>query len=60
MSVKVEDKLFLNRYRVDEESHLRIIDYTLCLKEIERRVALRCQSSDDSQSEPFAAVFGNE
>ena len=30
MSVKVEDKLFLNRYRVDEESHLRILDDAVC------------------------------
>jgi ferredoxin like protein len=33
MSVKVEDKLFLNRFRVDEESHLGLIDYSLCTRE---------------------------
>jgi len=33
MSMKVEDKLFLDRFRVDEESHLRILDGSLCLKE---------------------------
>lgn len=30
MSVRVEDKLFLNRYRVDEESHLQLIDPDVC------------------------------
>jgi ferredoxin like protein len=29
--VKVEDKLFLDRFRVDEESHLRLIDPDVCL-----------------------------
>ena len=33
MSMKVEDKLFLNRFRVEEESHLRIVDGSLCWKE---------------------------
>jgi ferredoxin like protein len=28
--MKIEDKLFLNRYRVDEESHLKIRDGDLC------------------------------
>jgi ferredoxin like protein len=32
MSVKVEDKLFLNRFRVDEESHLELVDYSLCIR----------------------------
>jgi len=31
MSVKIEDKLFLDRFRVDEESHLRIIDGDVCI-----------------------------
>jgi ferredoxin like protein len=30
MSVKVEDKLFLDRFRVDTESHLKIIDGEKC------------------------------
>ena len=30
MNVNVEDKLFLNRYRVDEEPHLRIVDPAVC------------------------------
>lgn len=30
MTAKVEDKLFLNRFRVDEESHIRIIEGALC------------------------------
>ena len=33
MSVKVEDKLFLDRFRVDEESHLRIISAAICIEE---------------------------
>ena len=32
MSMKIEDKLYLDRYKVDEESHLRIIDPEKCLK----------------------------
>jgi ferredoxin like protein len=32
MSMKVEDKLFLDRFRVDEESHLRIIDGAMCME----------------------------
>ena len=31
MRMKVEDKLFLDRFRVDEDSHLRIIDGAVCL-----------------------------
>jgi ferredoxin like protein len=31
LTVKVEDKLLLDRFRVDEQSHLRIIDGELCL-----------------------------
>jgi len=30
MSVRVEDKLYLNRYKVDEEPHLRIVDQRIC------------------------------
>jgi ferredoxin like protein len=30
VNVKVEDKLFLDRFRVFEESHLRIIDGGVC------------------------------
>ena len=30
MSMKIEDKLFLDRFRVHEESHLRIIDGAYC------------------------------
>ena len=30
MSVKVEDKLFLDRFNVDEESHLRLRDGKVC------------------------------
>ena len=31
--MKLEDKLFLDRFRVDTESHLKIIDGDRCLKE---------------------------
>jgi ferredoxin like protein len=30
MSVKIEDKLFLDRFKVDEESHLVITDGEIC------------------------------
>ena len=30
MTVKIEDKLFLDRFKVDEESHLKIIDGEIC------------------------------
>jgi len=33
MKVKVEDKLFLDRFRVDEEAHIRIIDNDVCIKD---------------------------
>jgi ferredoxin like protein len=33
MTVKVEDKLFLDRFRVSEEPHLRIRDGAVCLKD---------------------------
>jgi len=32
MSMKIEDKLFLDRFKVDEESHLRIIDGNKCVR----------------------------
>lgn len=31
MNVKVEEKLFLDRFRVDEESHLVLKDYKVCI-----------------------------
>ncbi len=33
MSMKIEDKLFLDRFKVDEESHLKIVDSDKCIKE---------------------------
>jgi ferredoxin like protein len=33
MTMKIEDKLFLNRFRVEEESHLKIIDSSKCFKD---------------------------
>ena len=32
MSVKVEDKLFLDRFNVDEESHLRLLEPDVCFE----------------------------
>jgi len=31
--MKIEDKLFLDRFKVDEESHLKIIDSQKCMKD---------------------------
>ena len=31
--MNIEDKLFLNRFQVDDTSHLRIVDPKLCLEE---------------------------
>jgi len=33
MAETIEDKLFLDRFNVDEESHLRIIDPDVCIKD---------------------------
>jgi ferredoxin-like protein FixX len=33
MTMKIEDKLFLDRFKVDGESHLKIIDGEKCLKD---------------------------
>ena len=33
MSETLEDKLFLDRFKVDEESHLRIIDERKCIED---------------------------
>ncbi len=40
MSVKVEDKLFLDRFNVDEESHLRIVDGQVCFGKCEEQPCL--------------------
>ncbi len=40
MSMKIEDKLFLDRFKVEEESHLRIIDGEKCMTECEERSCL--------------------
>ena len=39
MSMKIEDKLFLDRFKVDEESHLKIIDGEVCKKNARPRPA---------------------
>jgi ferredoxin like protein len=33
MKVRVEDKLFLNKFKVDEESHLVLKDYSVCIEQ---------------------------
>ncbi len=40
MTMKIEDKLFLNRFRVDEESHLILLNPETCLKECETQACL--------------------
>ena len=40
MSMKIEDKLFLDRFKVGEESHLRIVDGEKCTKECQDQPCL--------------------
>jgi ferredoxin like protein len=40
MSMKIEDKLFLDRFRVGTESHLRIIDGDKCFQDCEQKPCL--------------------
>jgi ferredoxin like protein len=40
MKVKVEDKLFLDRFNVDEESHLRLVDGRVCFDKCEDQPCL--------------------
>jgi ferredoxin like protein len=40
MTVKVEDKLFWDRFNVDEEPHLRIKDGAVCTQRCEDQVCL--------------------
>jgi ferredoxin like protein len=40
MNVNVQDKLFLDRFRVDEVSHLRIIDDKKCMDECRDQACL--------------------
>lgn len=40
MSMKIEDKLYLNRYKMDEESHLRIINPEKCVKDCHDQACL--------------------
>jgi ferredoxin like protein len=32
MTARIEDKLFLDRFKVDESSHLELIDYRVCVE----------------------------
>ena len=38
--MKIEDLLYLDRYKVDEESHLRIINPEVCIKECQDQACL--------------------
>jgi ferredoxin like protein len=40
MNVKIEDKLFLDRFKVDEESHLKIVDGEVCSKKCQSHACL--------------------
>ncbi len=40
MSMKIEDKLFLDRFRVDEETHLKIKDGAKCINECKYQACL--------------------
>lgn len=40
MTATIQDKLFLDRFKVDEESHLRIVNGEKCLKECEGQACL--------------------
>ena len=40
MSIKIEDKLFLDRFKVDEESHLKIKDNAVCKDKCQTQACL--------------------
>jgi ferredoxin like protein len=40
MTARIEDKLFLDRFRVDEEPHIRIIENALCMAKCEDQPCL--------------------
>ena len=40
MTMKIEDKLFLDRFKVDEESHLKIINSDVCKNECKDQACL--------------------
>jgi ferredoxin like protein len=40
VNVKIEDKLFLDRFKVDTESHLRIIDEARCREDCREQPCL--------------------
>ena len=40
MSVKIEDKLFLDRFRVADEAHIRIVDGEVCGKQCREQPCL--------------------
>ena len=43
--MKIEDKLFLDRFKVDEESHLRITDADKCRKCADRPCLYLCPAN---------------
>jgi ferredoxin like protein len=40
MRMRIDEKLFLDRFRVDEESHIRIVDDAKCMEECKRQPCL--------------------
>jgi ferredoxin like protein len=40
MIMNIQDKLFLDRFKVDEESHLKLIDEDKCRRECQERPCL--------------------
>ena len=40
VTMRIEDKLFLDRFKVDSESHLRIVDGEKCLKQCREQACL--------------------
>ncbi len=40
MTMKIEDKLFLDRFRVDEDPHIKIIDGAVCMDRCSDQVCL--------------------
>jgi len=43
--MKIEDKLFLNKYKVDNQPHLRIKDPSKCLQCEEKQCTLVCPAA---------------
>ena len=53
MTVKVEDKLFLDRFKVDKEPHLRIKDGAVCVERCEDQACLRGEECRLDRGSPY-------